>query len=98
MESNNKSICIVYHYPCFDGAYAAINAYMYYKYFSRTKYSVSFYPFLNTWNQHDKLFHAAHNKIVFLDISISVDDINAINNNKHISLLIIDHHESNINE
>lgn len=99
MENNIKSLGIVYHYPCFDGAYAAINTYLYYKYFSRTKYNVSFYPFLNTWNQHDKLFHnSEHNKIIFLDVSISVDDINVINNNNNISLIIIDHHESNINE
>jgi len=43
-----KKIAIIYHYPCFDGSYSAVNAYIYYKHFSNKTNKVDFFPMTNS--------------------------------------------------
>ena len=39
-----KELCVVYHFPCYDGVYGAINTYLYYSHFSKNKYKITFKP------------------------------------------------------
>ena len=34
---------IFYHFPCFDAGYGALNTYLYYKHFSKEKYTFKFH-------------------------------------------------------
>ena len=98
MESEiipKKNICIIYHYPCYDGLYGAINAYLYYKNFTNNKYNITFLPLRNIFpifSQLTKKF----DKIVTLDLGMKGNDIDFLTdkNNSDVSVTIFDHHES----
>lgn len=98
MEKNRPVLMIMYHFPCFDGAYAAINAYMYYMNFSRTYYHLKIIPIKNI---HPKIPHFESikpKKIIILDLNLSQDEIDYFKNktNNNISLIIFDHHKTGI--
>ena len=95
MESSDvkKELCIIYHCPCYDGAYGAINAYLYYKNFTNDKYKITFLPLKNTFPIYSKL-EKKYNKIISLDLGLRDDDIKFLTdeNNNNTSIIIFDHH------
>ena len=98
MESNDnikKNLCIIYHYPCYDGLYGAINAYLYYKNFTNNKYNITFLPLRNVVPIFSKITQK-YDKIISLDLGMKENDIDFITNkdNSNISITIFDHHES----
>ena len=98
MESNileKKKICIIYHYPCYDGLYGAINTYLYYKNFTNNKYDITFLPLRNIYPIYSKLTQK-FDKIISLDLGMKENDIDFLTdkNNSNISVTIFDHHES----
>ena len=98
MESKiiiKKDICIIYHYPCYDGFYGAINAYLYYKNFTNNKYDITFLPLRNLFpifSQLTKHF----DKIISLDLGMKEHDIDFMTdkNNYTTSITLFDHHKS----
>jgi len=110
-ESSNQSIAIIYHYPCFDGCYSAINCYLYYKHFSNKRNKIEFFPMSNSKRLVDimeKDFFEYFNKIYILDKGLNNEDfeflLESITNNKKTNklnkinskIIIIDHHQSSI--
>ena len=98
MEKNRPVLMIMYHFPCFDGAYAAINAYMYYMNFSRTYYHINLVPIKNVSS---KIWHFESikpKKIVILDLNLSQEEIDYFKHkaNSKVSLIIFDHHKTGI--
>lgn len=95
MESltGKKELCIVYHYPCYDGAYGAINAYLYYKNFTKEKYKITFLPLKNVFPIFSKI-NKKYDKIISLDLGIKDNDINFLTdkNNDGTSIILFDHH------
>lgn len=94
MESN-KRLSIIYHFPCFDGAFAAINSYLYYSKFAKTKYNIQFVPIQNNTSK-IKAFENA-DKVILLDLSLLEDEYDYLMEHQNISVLMIDHHISGIN-
>ena len=98
MESNGilkKSLCIIYHSPCYDGTFGAINAYLYYKNFKNEKYNITFKP----QKKNVPIFtfiDKKYNKIISIDLCLKDEDINFIldSNNMESSIIIFDHHFS----
>lgn len=98
MESkinSTKELCIIYHFPCYDGAYGAINTYLYYKNFPKDTYNITFMPLRNIF----PIFSAVkkkYDKIISLDLVIKDDDIKFLTDEKNddISIIIFDHHIS----
>jgi len=107
MEKIKKQICIIYHYPCLDGAYSVLNSYSYYRNY-KSSHNLFFIPIKSTSSFTDeditieKLMF--YDKIIILDkglISSDIDIIkklivNKISINKKIKILIIDHHLTNL--
>ena len=98
MESNiieKKNVCIIYHYPCYDGLYGAINTYLYYKNFTNNKYDITFLPLRNIYPIYSKLTQK-FDKIISLDLGMKENDIDFLTdkNNSDISVTIFDHHKS----
>ena len=94
MESD-KRLSIIYHFPCFDGAFAAINTFLYYSNFARTKYIIQFIPIQNTTSKIEALKNA--NKVILLDLSLSEEEYDYLMEHQDISVIMIDHHISGIN-
>ena len=96
METTNKTLSIIYHFPCFDGAYGAINTYLYYTNFSKTKYTIKFVPMKNSIS---KLFaFEKTDKIVVLDVSLIEEDYKYLMEHQNIKVLLIDHHNTGIKD
>ena len=98
MESSiniRKEVCIIYHFPCYDGAYGAINAYLYYSNFTNNKYNITFKPLRNIFSIFS-VIDKKYDKIITLDLALKDEDINFLtdNNNKDVSIVIFDHHFS----
>ena len=98
MESKitiKKNICIIYHYPCYDGFYGAINAYLYYKNFTNNKYDITFLPLRNIYPIFSQLTKK-YDKIVSLDLGMKEGDIDFMTdkNNLETSITLFDHHKS----
>ena len=95
LSISKKELCIIYHFPCFDGVYGAINSFLYYKNFTNDKYYITFKPLRNVYN----IFSAVdkkYDKIISLDLGLKDEDINFLTNknNDDISIIIFDHHIS----
>ena len=90
-----KQICIVYHYPCYDGAYGAINAFLYYKNFTNNKYWITLKPLRNIFPIFS-VIDKKYDKIISLDLTMKDEDINFLTNieNDNISIVLFDHHIS----
>ena len=93
--NTKKELCIIYHFPCYDGAYGAINTYLYYNNFKRNKYNITFKPLRNIC----PIFSAVdkkYDKIISLDLSLKDEDIPFLTNkeNDATSIVIFDHHFS----
>ena len=98
MESiinSTKELCIIYHFPCYDGAYGAINTYLYYKNFPKDKYNITFKPLRNIFPIFS-VVNKKYDKIISLDLAIKDDDIKFLTDEKNddISVIIFDHHIS----
>ena len=98
MESKvnpKKELCIVYHFPCYDGVYGAINSYLYYKNFSNDKYYITFKPLRNIYPIFS-VVDKKYDKIISLDLALKDEDINFLTdkNNIETSIIIFDHHFS----
>lgn len=94
MESK-KELCIIYHFPCYDGVYGAINAYLYYKNFCNDKYNITFKPLRNIY----PIFSVVdknYNKIITLDLCLKDEDMTFLTDNKNeqTSIIMFDHHIS----
>ena len=90
-----KQICIIYHFPCYDGAYGAINAYFYYKNFTNEKYWITLKPLRNIFPIFS-VVDKKYDKIISLDLTMKDEDINFLTNkeNDNISIILFDHHVS----
>jgi len=98
MESKikvKKELCIVYHFPCYDGVYGAINTYLYYKYFTNDKYNITFKPLRNIYPIFS-VVDKKYDKIISLDLSPKDEDIEFLKDikNNNISIILFDHHFS----
>jgi nanoRNase/pAp phosphatase (c-di-AMP/oligoRNAs hydrolase) len=90
----SKTLAIIYHYHCYDGAYAAINAFLYYKNFTNGKYKlINFIPLMNIYPLFIDI-NQVYDKIVCLDLGIRDEDINFLNDKKNekTSIILFDHH------
>ena len=98
MESiikEKKNLAIIYHAHCYDGALAAINAYLYYTNFTKDKYILEFIPLMNIYplfTYLDKIY----DKIVCLDLGFKDEDLTFLTdkNNEKTSIILFDHHSS----
>ena len=90
-----KNICIIYHHPCYDGLFGAINAFLYYKNFTNNKYQITFLPLKNIYPIFSQLTKK-YDKIISLDLGMKENDIDFLTdkNNFDISVTLFDHHES----
>ena len=88
-----KYLAIIYHTHCYDGAFAAINAYLYYSNFSNDKYILEFIPLMNIYPLF-KYVDKNYDKLVCLDLGIKEEDINFLTDKKNekTSIIIFDHH------
>ena len=98
MESsvkNRKEVCIIYHFPCYDGTYGAINAYLYYKNFTNDKYNITFKPLRNIFPIFS-IIDKNYDKIISLDLALKDEDMNFLTDKKNdnISIVLFDHHFS----
>lgn len=96
METANKTLSIIYHFPCFDGAYGAINTFLYYTNFSKTKYNIKFVPMKNSVSKLASF--EGTDKIVVLDVSLIEEDYKYLMEHQDIKVLIIDHHNTGIKD
>jgi hypothetical protein len=108
-STNKQKIAIVYHVPCFDGSYSAVNAFIHYKYFSNKINTIHFFPMTNS-QRLDEILELEmldeYNKIYFFDKGFNYEDFqflydsisnyNIKNNVDRNKLIIIDHHISSI--
>ena len=90
-----RELCIIYHFPCYDGVYGAINTYLYYKNFCNDKYRITFKPLRNIY----QIFSAIdknYNKIIILDLTLKDEDLNFLTDKKNdeTSIILFDHHIS----
>lgn len=100
MENSTKhQICIIYHYPCYDGSYAALNCFLYYQNFCKKENKITFIP-SNSQNRISEVKLEKYNKIYILDKGLNMDDYEYIHNsllkNTSVKLVCIDHHLSSI--
>jgi hypothetical protein len=104
MEADNyfsegqEKIGIIYHYPCYDGCYAALNAYLYYsKAKLSQKYLIEFFP-SNSNNRISEVELSKFKKVYILDKGLNEEDYEYILTNSNIKtiIIIIDHHNSSI--
>jgi oligoribonuclease NrnB/cAMP/cGMP phosphodiesterase (DHH superfamily) len=96
--NNTASVGIIYHYPCYDGSYAALNAFLYYKNFAELR--VKFFP-SNSHNRISEVDCSKFNTIYILDKGLNEDDLEYIlkilqENKNTLKMHIIDHHLSSI--
>ena len=98
MESINtqKELCIIYHFPCYDGAFGAINTYLFYSNFKRNKYKITFKPLRNIFPIFSVVNKKKFDKIIALDLAMKDEDIAFLTNkeNDETSIIIFDHHFS----
>lgn len=102
---NKQKIAIIYHYPCFDGSYSAVNSFIYYKYISNKINTINFFPMTNSHRLDDILEQEMlqeYNKIYIFDKGFNQQDYEflyeTLNNNyfEENKIVIIDHHISSI--
>lgn len=96
----SKRIAIIYHYPCYDGSYAALNAYIYYsKIKSPSCHSIEFYP-SNYQNRISEVPLREYRKVYILDKGLNDEDYlyiyETLANCNSVEVIIIDHHNSSI--
>ena len=96
MESEikvQKEVCIIYHFPCYDGVYGAINTYLYYKNFANSHYTITFKPLRNIYPIFS-VVDKKYDKIIILDLVFKDEDIPFLinENNDDISIILFDHH------
>lgn len=100
MEKNSKNIAVVYHYPCYDGAFSCVNLYLYYTHFNK-KYYIYFYP-SNSHNRISEVIEPEnklkYSKVFILDKGLNDEDFEHILKcaAEQIKFYIIDHHSSSI--
>jgi hypothetical protein len=100
LNDKERMIAIIYHYPCYDGSYAAVNAYCYYAYFCIHKNNnVKFFP-SNSQNRINEVELKKFEKVYILDKGLNDIDLEYIYEtaikHKQIKFIIIDHHISSI--
>lgn len=106
MESEKKeisNICIIYHYPCYDGSYAALNCYLYYCYFYKKENNVYFYP-SNSQNRIEEVLTEENckffNKVYIVDKGMNDEDYEYVSKKLsqflNLKLFYIDHHISSL--
>jgi oligoribonuclease NrnB/cAMP/cGMP phosphodiesterase (DHH superfamily) len=98
LSEGQQKIGIIYHYPCYDGCYAALNAYLYYsKAKLSQKYLIEFFP-SNSNNRISEVQLSEFKKVYILDKGLNEEDYEYIfkySNTKTV-IIIIDHHNSSI--
>jgi oligoribonuclease NrnB/cAMP/cGMP phosphodiesterase (DHH superfamily) len=96
--NNTAQVGIIYHYPCYDGAYSALNAFLYYKNFGKLR--VKFFP-SNSHNRISEVDCSIFNRVYILDKGLNEYDLEYIfqtleKNKKTLKIILIDHHLSSI--
>jgi oligoribonuclease NrnB/cAMP/cGMP phosphodiesterase (DHH superfamily) len=94
----NCQVGIIYHYPCYDGAYSALNAFLYYKYLLDSQ--VQFFP-SNSHNRISEVDCGKFSTVYILDKGLNEHDWififeTLVNYEKSLKIIIIDHHLSSI--
>jgi nanoRNase/pAp phosphatase (c-di-AMP/oligoRNAs hydrolase) len=93
-----KKIGVIYHYPCFDGTYAALNLYLYLKNFKKNKFELYYHP-SNSFNRISEGFSKEfkYDKVYILDKGLDDEDYAyLLSNDLRAKICIIDHHSSSI--
>lgn len=100
IKKSDQNIAIVYHYPCYDGSYSALNTYLYYHNFCKLKSHIKFYP-SNNQNRISEVNYKEADKIYVLDKGLNDEDYTFLyeiaKENKNLKIILIDHHSSSIN-
>lgn len=96
MESNAKHLLIIYHHPCFDGAFGAVNVYQFYTVLSPKKYHITFLP-CKTGEWVDKENIDEYKKIIIVDVDISRIGYDLLLKKETNDIVIFDHHLTSIN-
>lgn len=95
MESTcKKKLSLIYHYPCYDGCFAAINIFLFYQNFKKDKYEITFNPIRTAFNKIKAM--TGYDKVIMADVGIEDSEIDFICSNKNFKLTIFEHHESTI--
>lgn len=95
MDPNIKHLLIIYHHPCFDGAFGAVNVYQFYTQLSPKKYSISFLPLkAGKWVYNGDL--DKYDKIIIVDVDISAIGFDLLLKKEKNDILIFDHHLTSI--
>jgi hypothetical protein len=92
-----KKIGVIYHFPCYDGSYSALNLYLYYTYLKKHN-EVYFYP-SNSNNRIAEGFTEDYDKVYILDKGLNDDDYKYLIGRKDVDsqkVVVIDHHSSAI--
>ena len=93
MESYNY--CgIFYHFPCFDGGFGALNTYLYFKNYSKEKYTFKFHGLESSKEKFEDIDPEDYKIIIVLDLEMFESDIDFIEENTEIKFIFFDHHES----
>ena len=95
ISNKKKNLLIIYHFPCYDGLYSAINAYLYFKNFTNNKYKITFLPLKNIYPIFNKITQK-YDKIITFDLGMKDNDIDFLKDEKNseISVTLFDHHKS----
>lgn len=108
---NKDFIAVLYHFPCFDGAYSAINAFIYYNFLceSKRQKQVEFFPMTNLQSLQEILeldYFQRFKKIFIFDKGFNSEDFEylleylnyyiSISGNIKQKIYVIDHHISSI--
>ncbi len=98
-QKKKKRIAIIYHYPCYDGGYSAMNAYLYYKFVFSVNNVIHFFP-SNSHNRLNEVNFEKYELIYILDKGLNEEDyfhiVEVLNNRENIKIVLIDHHDSSI--
>jgi oligoribonuclease NrnB/cAMP/cGMP phosphodiesterase (DHH superfamily) len=94
-----KNIAIIYHFPCYDGGYSAMNAYLYYQYLYSEKNTIHFFP-SNSNNRLNEVKFEKYELVYILDKGLNEEDLihiaEILKNTENIKIVLIDHHYSSI--
>jgi len=94
-----KRIAIIYHFPCYDGGYSAMNAYLYYKYLYSEENTIHFFP-SNSNNRLSEVKFEKYELVYILDKGLNEEDYihiaEILKNMENIKIILIDHHNSSI--
>jgi hypothetical protein len=95
-----KQIAVIYHFPCHDGSYSALNLYLYITNFYKHKYKLHFHP-SNSNNRISDVLSVdnkqGYDKIYIFDKGLGEEDfVFLLSLKDDVRINVIDHHSSSV--